>query len=534
MPDTARPTLPEARVVTRRRTRLAPVWIVPLVAAAVGVWVAATRILGAGPVITIQLATAEGLEAGKTKVHYNGVDVGSVETIRLSPDHLSVLATVQMAPETEPFLVADTTFWVVSPRISGANVSGLGTLISGAYLGMAIGASKTAQRTFVALDTPPVIAGNQPGRFFVLKTSSLGSLDAGTPIYFRRLQVGQVASYALDPDGASLSVKVFVDTPYDQYVNPNTRFWNASGVDVSLTAAGLKVQTQSLLSILVGGVAFETAADAPLLPPADENATFTLFDSREDAFRAPPRSPQTYQLLFTDSLRGLSVGAPVYFRGIEVGEVAKIDAQIDAQTLRFSAPVTITLDAQRLGIQVKDLPPDADLDALRREFLDRLVAGGVRAQLQAGNLLTGALLVSFDVYPNAPPARIDWAHDPPRLPTIPGELQALENSVASIVKKLDQVPYQAIGDDLRKTLAELDRTLASARATLDNADRLVGNADRLVGNADRLVEPSSVLGAELATTLQELSRAARSLRVLTDYLEQHPESLLRGKPGEAK
>lgn len=527
MADAPHPPLPESRVVTRRRTRLAPVWIVPLVAAAVGAWVAATRILGAGPVITIQLQTAEGLEAGKTKVHYNGVDIGTVETIRLSPDHLSVLARVQMAPKTEPFLVDDTTFWVVSPRISGANVSGLGTLISGAYLGMAIGQSKTARRTFVALDTPPVVSGTQPGRFVLLKTSTLGSLDTGTPIYFRRLAVGQVASYSLDPDGASLSVKIFVKAPYDQYVTPNTRFWNASGVDVSLTAAGLKVQTQSLLSILVGGVAFDTAADSPRLPAAAENTTFTLFDDREDAFKAPARAPQPYQLLFTDSLRGLTKGAPVYFRGIQVGEVSNIQPEIDAQTLQFSAPVTITLDALQLGIQVTELPPGADLDPLRHEFLDRLVASGVRAQLQSGNLLTGALLISFEVHPNAPPARIDWSHDPPRLPTIPGDLQALEASVASIVKKLDQVPYQAIGDDLRKAIAELDRTLVSARSTLDNADRLVGNADRMV-------EPSSVLGTELAATLQELSRAARSLRVLTDYLEQHPESLIRGKPGGPK
>jgi paraquat-inducible protein B len=521
------PPVPESRVRTRRRTRIAPVWIVPLIAAAVGVWVAATRILGEGPTITIELKTAEGLEAGKTTVHYNGVDVGTVETIRLSPDHLSVLATVQMAPKTEPFLVADTTFWVVSPRISGANVSGLGTLISGAYIGMSIGESKTAQRTFVALDNPPVITGNQPGRFFLLKTTTLGSLDTGTPIYFRRLQVGQVASYSLDPDGASLTVKIFVDAPYDQFVNPNTRFWNASGVDVSLTAAGLKVQTQSLLSILVGGIAFDTAPDSPRLPAADENTTFTLFDDRDDAFKAPARSPQPYQLLFTDSLRGLTVGAPVYFRGIQVGEVKRIQAQIDAATMRFSAPVTITLDAMQLGIEVKDLPADADIEHLRREFIDRLVAHGARAQLQSGNLLTGALLVSFDFYPNAAPATVDWAHDPPRLPTIPGELQQLETSVASIVRKLDQVPYKDIGDDLRKTMAEVDRTLVSARGTLDNADRLVGNADRMI-------EPNSLLGAELATTLQELSRAARSLRVLTDYLEQHPESLIRGKPGEAK
>ena len=258
--DPPRSTVPESRNVPKRRTRLSLVWFIPILAAVVGAWVAVTRVLSEGPKITITMKTAEGLEAGKTKIHYNGVDIGTVETIVLSEDHQHVILTAQMAPKTEEFLVEDTKFWVVRPRISGANVTGLGTLISGAYIGMEIGSSKEDRREFVGLEIPPVITGETPGRFFILKTKDLGSLDTGTPIYFRRLQVGQVASYALDPDGKDLTVKVFVQAPYDQYVNPDTRFWHASGIDVSLSASGLTVQTQSVLSILIGGIAFESCA----------------------------------------------------------------------------------------------------------------------------------------------------------------------------------------------------------------------------------------------------------------------------------
>src|SRR5712692_4961355 len=260
------PPVPESRALPKKRTRFSLVWFIPIVAALVGAWVAVTRVLSEGPKITIVMKSAEGLEAGKTKVHYNGVDIGTVTTIELSKDHQHVTMTAQMAPKTEAFLVEDTKFWVVRPRISGANITGLGTLISGAYIGVEIGSSKEDRREFVALETPPVITGDIPGRFFILKTPDLGSLDTGTPIFFRRLQVGQVASYKLDGDGQFFTLRVFVKAPYDQYVNPNTRFWQASGIDVDLSASGLQVRTQSVLSILIGGVAFETPAEGPVLP----------------------------------------------------------------------------------------------------------------------------------------------------------------------------------------------------------------------------------------------------------------------------
>ncbi|HJU11780.1 MAG TPA: MlaD family protein, partial [Candidatus Binataceae bacterium] len=238
MPDerTQSPQVPESRMLSKKRTRISLVWVIPLFAAAVGAWVALTRIESEGPKITLVFGSAEGLEAGKTKIEYKGVDVGTLMSIRLSDDHQHVIAAAQMAPRTEDFLVEDTQFWVVRPRISGASVTGLGTLISGAYIGMEIGGSKREKRDFVALETPPIVTGEQPGRYFVLKTPNLGSLDIGTPVFFRRLQVGQIASYSLDQNGRRFTIKIFIKAPYDQYVSSNTRFWQASGVDMQLSA----------------------------------------------------------------------------------------------------------------------------------------------------------------------------------------------------------------------------------------------------------------------------------------------------------
>jgi paraquat-inducible protein B len=519
-PNTPAPAAPYSRTVTKKKTRLSLVWIIPIVAALAGAWVAVVKIRSEGPTITIVFKSAEGLDAGKTKIHYNGVDVGTLTKIRLSDDHKHAIATAEMAPGTEFFLVEDTQFWIETARISGATVSGLGTLISGAYIGMEIGSSSKKKTHFVALDTPPVVTSEVPGRFFMLKTHDLGSLDRGTPIFFRRLQVGQVVSYELDKDGQSLSVKIFVNAPYDQYVNPDTRFWQASGIDVSLSASGLNVQTQSVLSLLIGGIAFETPASGAALRPADAGAVFTLYRDRARAFEPPPSHPATFLLVFKQSVRGLAPGAPVEFRGIRIGEVVELSAQIDPKTAEFSVPVTIRLDAERLGVKVIDAPSPEAWEAMRRKVVDTLIERGFRAQLRTGNLLTGALYVNFDAFPAAPPATIDWSQTPPRLPTIPGELEALEASVVNIVKKLEKLPIEAIGEDVKKALVDLRGTLAAGTRTLDSADKTIA--------------PNSALSTNLNETLGEVSRAARAIRVLADYLERHPESLLRGKSGEAK
>ena len=526
--------IPESRAVSRKQTRLSMVWVIPIVAAVVGIWVGIARLRSEGPSITIVFQSAEGLEAGKTKINYRGVDIGTITGIRLAEDHERVIATAQMAPRTENFLVDDTRLWVVRPRISGANVTGLGTLISGAYIGVEIGSSKESRRDFVALETPPVVTGNVQGRFFILKTPDLGSLDTGTPLFFRHLQVGQVASYTLDSDGMHFTLKVFVRAPYDRYVTANTRFWQASGIDLQLSANGLSVQTQSLLSILIGGVAFETPPEGERTPAADTNTVFTLFDTRAKAFEPAARNPQIFQLIFNESVRGLNVGAPVEFRGVQVGEVASVRAQVDLKTLKFSVPVTIHLDAQRLGVKFVGLKNNTDFEGLRRKFFDTMVEHGVRAQLRTGNLLTGAVFVAFDYFPGVAPVTIDWSQKPVQLPTTPGQLQATEEKLTNIIDKVDKMPFEQIGDSVRKSIDDLDVTLATANQTLNTMNQTLMTARGTIQNANDFVEPNSVQSQELDSTLQEMRRAARSVRVLTDFLERHPEALLRGKSGEAK
>jgi paraquat-inducible protein B len=526
--------VPESRIAPKKRLRFSFVWIIPIVAAAAGLWIAVTRIMNQGPTITIVFKSAEGLEANKTKIRYNGLDVGTLTTLQLSDDHQRVIAVAEMAPKTEGFLVKDTRVWIVQPRVSGLNITGLGTLISGNYIGIQPGTSQVSERRFTALDKPPPVSAETPGTQFLLKTPELGSIGEGTPLYFRRVQAGQVVSYNLDESGKFLVVKVFVQAPYDKFVVPETRFWQASGVDMSLSASGLKVQTESVMSILAGGIAFETPTAGTVLPPAEANHYFTLYKGRSEAFEPPPVDPHTYLLIFKDSVRGLEPGAPVELHGVKVGEVTKVGAQFDTRTHRFSVPVTVSVDPLKYGVRFVGLSPAQDTKEAHRQAMDAMVSRGLRMQLRTGNLLSGALYVAADFFPDAPRAAVDWSQAPVRLPTVPGQLEEVTETLTRIAKKLDQIDVKEIGDDLRKTINELDKTLVSVQGTLANTDKLVGSADRLMNHADNLIEPTSTFVGGLDGTLQEVGGAARSLRVLADYLERHPEAILRGKPGEAK
>lgn len=497
--------VPVSKTVVKKRMRISLVWVIPMVAAAAGVWIAVTHILSKGPEITIVFKSADGLEANKTKVNYNGLDIGVLKTLHFSDDHRSVIATARMSPNAKELLVKDTKFWVVRPRISGLNISGLGTLISGNYIGMQLGQSQEKEFNFVALETPP-LTGDVPGRVFTLKTPELGSLDVGAPVFFRQLQAGQVVSYELDKGGEFLNVKIFVQAPYDRYVTQNTRFWEASGIDVSLSASGIHVKTESLMSILAGGVAFETPDNGAPLPPAAPEATFNLFSDRTEAFKPPICEPYKYLLVFRQSVRGLALGAPVQFYGITIGEVTDITTKMDVKTLDGAVYVTICLDPKRYGVKFMDAPADADPVAGHRKMVETMVSRGLRAQLNTGSLLTGSLLVSLNFSPDATPTSLDWSKEPVQLPTAPDKLDSIEESVSRLLKNLNE-------------------TVVGARGTITNADKLLDSANQLI-------EPNSVMTSELNNMLQQGSGAARALRVLADYLERHPEALIRGKKGE--
>ncbi len=546
--------LPEAVSEPKRRFSIQLVWIIPIIAAIIGLSIAAKAWVDRGETITISFKTGEGLEAGKTKLKYKDVMIGEVKSIAISDDRTHVVVTAEVTKDAKGLMVKDTRFWVVRARISGGNVSGLTTLLGGSYIGVEAGTSKEQSDSFIGLESPPAVSMDVPGRQFVLHTDDVGSLYTGSPVFFRRMQVGQVISTDLDPDGKGVTVRVFIKSPYDRFVTTNTFFWQASGVDLTVTPSGVKLNTESMLAVLLGGISFEESVSGAVAAPAD--TAFTLYGTRDEALKKSAAS-EKFVLMFRESVRGLAVGAPVDLRGVTVGEVTNIDVVLDPSRKEFSVPVEIQLYPEHLQTQFRKdsggkMPQPGTAEAHR--LLDDMVAHGFRAQIKSGSLLTGQLYVALDFVPDARAARIEWNSSPPRFPTVPGSMEKLQKNLTEIVQRIEKLPLEKLAGDAGQTMRSLDDTLKSAdrllqnmdkslvpeaksvltetKTTLEDVRKTLSDARTTLGGANGVLNADAPVQVDLRDTMREVSRAARSLRVLGDYLEQHPESLIRGKKEE--
>lgn len=510
--------LPESDI--QPRPKFSIVWLVPLVAVLIGAWVGYKAWSKMGPTITITFKTAAGLEAGKTKIKYKNVEIGQVKSITVNHDTSNVVVTAEMTKDSKPYLTDQTRFWVVRARVNVSGVSGLETLLSGAYIGIDPSTEGRKTRRFTGLDIPPVVTRNIPGKHFILHTRNLGSLERDVPVYYRKFNVGQVEEVKLDDDGKSVTVRIFIRAPYDQWVNRTTKFWNTSGIDLSMSASGIKMNTESLVSILIGGIAFESHDLDKDITPVENNSEFKLYASHTDSLKKDYTIGAEYVINFTESVRGLRAGAPVEFRGIQLGEVTDIHLSYDFENKEVIIPVTVMINYNMLAFKSAGKTPEQLYDS-RQGRMDYLVKQGMRAQLETGNLLTGQLYVAIDLFPDAPPATIDWDANPPKFPTMPGTMGVVKKDITSILKKTDAMLTQvnALSYTINHTLEpELSDTLTQTKHTLVTIEETL--------------KADSPLQQNLQNTLQELTKAARSMKNLTDYLERHPESLLKGKKGD--
>ncbi|MFJ4113425.1 intermembrane transport protein PqiB [Pseudomonas sp. NPDC089758] len=532
------PAVPGKAPVKTRRFSFSLVWIVPIVAVLVGLSLVVHNLMQEGPTITLTFKTGAGLAANKTEVRYRNVVIGHVTEVALSNDQKNVNATVKLDKQAEGFTREDSKFWVVRPRIGAGGVSGIDTLLSGDYIGADIGQSNTRVKHFTGLENPPAITYGEPGKHFTLHTQDLGSLDIGSPVYFRKIPVGQVVAYALDKDGRGVDVEIFVHAPNDAFVTANTRFWNASGIDIDVGANGFALKTESLSSILVGGIAFRAPDYNPNDSAASEDQRFELFADQASALAPPAGKAQYLALRFDQAMRGLKVDAPVEFLGVEIGRVVSVNLDFDEKQRSFPVNVGIVIYPQRLGRahekMLKALQHDPNDEASAAKLMGTFIDNGLRAQARSGNLLTGQLYIALDFFPKAPKVAFDPTARPVMIPTIPGSLELLQEQLQTMVDKVNRLPLERIASNLDANLVELRKSLKQFNAkTLPGVQGTLAEVSSTLKSANATLADDSPQREQLTQTLDELSRMSRSLRELADYLGRNPESLLRGRPDNA-
>ncbi len=543
--------VPEVEVVKRRG--LSVVWLVPLIAAAAGCWLAYQSFANRGIPITITFKDAEGIEAGKTRVKCKAVDIGVVDDIRVSEDleHAVVSATIDK--EMEPHLTVKTRFWVVRPRVDTRGVSGLSTVISGAYIETDSEAGPP-KRHFAGEEKPVVNPANARGLELVLHAKRLGSLDAGSPIFHCDIKVGKVLECRLADGQKGVVIDAFIDAPYQDRVRTTSRFWNASGFDASLSAAGLSLKWQSLATLVAGGVAFDTPDDATGEPCA-KGARFDLYEKQEDALDAAYTKKLAYVAHFEESVRGLSDGAPVVLHGKRVGTVTEVSLEFDPVARKVRIPVFFDIEPGRV-------PHFTAEGQSVEQLLEELVQAGLRAQVSYSNVLTGQLLVDLDFNKDAPAAVIRPGN-PREFPTVPSTLLHTIEAGCALLDKLQAVPLDELVSEMQRAMEGVDqlvrkpevasaferaanaleevRSLAlNMRGEVEGVATAIQNvanstadtllrARELVIEAEGTISSDSPLMVELLRAIEELGQASRSIRRLADYLENHPEALIQGK-----
>lgn len=523
---------------TSRQTRLSPIWVVPIVAIAIGLWLVYDNYASRGTQVTLTMESAEGIEAGNTLIRSRNVEIGRVQSVRLSDDLSHAVLTARIQPEVEDMLREDTRFWVVKPRIGREGISGLGTVLSGAYIQLEPGTEAAPRREFPVSDIPPVAPAGQAGLRLSL-TSQLGnSLRVGDPVSYQGYTVGRIEENNFEPESRTMRHQVFIEEPYTNLVTDSTRFWTSSGVDFRLDASGVRVNVESLEALLGGGVTFGVPEDLPMGQPVDANTHFTLYADENTAREGTFNRYLEYVLLADETVRGLSKGAPVEFRGVRLGTVAAVpwnftSPQPDSRA-RFAIPVLIRIEPQRLGIENSDI----DLEEWEARF-QRMFDLGLRASLKSSSLLTGALFVDLNFQRDLADEYVaERFSDRAVFPTVPGGFAQIQAQVTDLLDKLNALEIEPLLTGLDRNLQASESMLNEVRAVSTSLNQLLNDPETQAvgGNLNATLEelrstlqglsPSSPAYQELTSAIERLDRLMRDLQPLTRTLNDNPRALL--------
>lgn len=475
-----------------------PIWIFPIITALIGAWILFYHYSHQGPEVTLITTNAEGIEGGKTTIKSRSVDVGVVESTTLTDDLTHVEIKARLHSGMEKLLHGDSVFWVVKPQVGREGISGLGTLLSGAYIELQPGHKGPSPEEYELLDAPPLAPPDAKGIRIQLDSKKAGQLNPGDPVLFRGYRVGSVETSTFDPQTRNISYQLFISAPNDRLVTSNVRFWKDSGVAMDLTSAGMRVEMGSLATLFSGGVSFDVPDGVSLGQPVKENTEFKLYDDQKSIQDSLYTEHVDYLMFFKDSVRGLQPGAPVEFRGIRLGTVAQVPyfspELRQSVTSDYRIPVLIRIEPERMAVQFGDHPNV-------RNQLPTLIQRGLRGALKTGNLITGALYVDLDFYPKE--ATIDKMHNfngMDIIPVVTSGLAQIQQRLMDTLDKINGLPLTPMIQQATNSLSESQKTMRRLQTTLDNLNKLTGS------------DSVQKLPDDMRKTLNELNRSMKGFQ----------------------
>ncbi|MGO2567702.1 MAG: intermembrane transport protein PqiB, partial [Serratia proteamaculans] len=399
----------------------------------------------------------------------------------------------------EKLLRQDSAFWVVKPQIGRGGVSGLGTLLSGAYIELQPGnKGKTGKGDYQLLDAPPLASPDAKGLRIVLDSEKSGQLNAGDPVLFRGYRVGSVETSYFDPKMRAMRYQLFISAPYDQLVTNNIRFWKDSGVAFDMSAQGMRVEMGSLATLFSGGVSFDVPEGWERGELAKPKAEYHLFDNQRSIQDSLYTVHQDYLMFFSDSIRGLQPGAPVEFRGIRLGTVSQVPFYKKGMIQRldndYRIPVLIRIEPDRFQ---KQLGGSFDFESHLKDAESR----GMRAALKSANLLTGSLYIDLDFYPQEKPYKGPRELFGYRLmPTTSGGLAQIQQKLMQTLDKINSMPLNPMINEATKTLAESQKTMQTTQKTMQSLNDIIASREM------------KALPQDMQKTLQELNRSMKGFQ----------------------
>jgi len=501
---------------------ISSIWFVPVIAVFMGLWMVYYQWSTGGPLINIEFTSAAGLVAGKTKIKYRNVDVGEVTKISLNEKSDGVLIVARIKKSAEKLLVEDSKFWVVSPKITLAGISGLSTLISGEFIEIEPGKSDKAKFDYTGLDDPPVTPAGTPGLHITLNSKDQFAYSKGDPIIYKGLAVGKFEDIHFNFYERVVYYNAFIKAPYHQLVTSNTKFWDVSGFQIDLNADGLSVNTGNVQSLITNGVTFGIPTGLDIGESITERAYFDIYPNYETADDERYKESVEIVILVSDSIRGLKVGAPVEYRGVHIGKV--ISTNMLAKTApdemlkhEIKIPVLIGLQPGRVGL------PDNAIGVARMTEQNRFwVKQGLKATLTTGNLLTGRLFVELQHFNDQPLDKLETYAGFPVMPIITNEFSQIAGKAGKFMDSLNKLPLDSLSNNANQLFKEFTQTAKELQGLSQNLEKLLAdaNSEKLSQQLSKTLKNISNLTNDFSSGSKGYEDIRKSLKALKDTMQE--------------